>query len=78
MSEFWAEINNQNFLSVVPALNSRLCFYPKSFFLKMNISETKKADAIRSKETPAQFMNGRGLLSRWELPQEKLGSDQKR
>lgn len=31
-------------------------------------------------ETPAQFMHERGLLSRWELPQErpKLGGDQKK
>lgn len=36
-----SEMNNQNFLSVMPALNSRLYFYPKSFFLKMNISRTK-------------------------------------
>lgn len=40
-SEFWAEMNNHNFLSVMPALNSRLYFYPESFFLKINISGTK-------------------------------------
>lgn len=34
-------MNNHNFLSVMPALNPRLYFYPKSFFLKMNISGTK-------------------------------------
>ena len=34
-------MNNHNFLSVMPALNPRLYFYPKSIFLKMNISGTK-------------------------------------
>lgn len=53
---------NNYFLPVMPAFNSRLYFYSKSFFLKVSISGKKDRKQMQSdqRRKTQQFMNGKG------------------
>lgn len=53
----------------MPALNSRLYFYPESFFLKMNISGTKTEGRC------SQIKGGNpSIIRAWERASVKVGA----